>query len=225
MKVVANYSDYWMRYADGQGPVLTLDTNGGPNKREQFSLLKAAGFLTPPVGPVEEVLGTYWEEEKCWVKAVVAYTDEMSHCGEGKELWWKQCSALNIQSKMGYDEGNEKAYKNHKVFCSAFVENPYAQKGCSIRRLQIGPHCFWIEYRSDTDWRSNVGEGDTFVIGVDFDSKDNPFGNSYPLWAVDFVLGKEMFAIDLNTAAGIGHTLNKYISNEEICRVIESCVK
>lgn len=103
-----------------------------------------------------------------------------------------------------------------EVFCSAFVGNPFENKGCSIRRLQVGPHVFWVEYKSSESWMSNFGEGTNEVIGVEKNAGFHPVIRK-PLFAIDFVLGREMYAVDFNTAPGIrGSGVEKHINCYEV---------
>jgi hypothetical protein len=109
------------------------------------------------------------------------------------------------------------------LFCSAFVGSyPKVCGGgsSSIRRLQIGPHVFWIEYTSKESWMSNVGDGDIAVIGVERDAGYHSI--RLPLFAIDFVLGKEMYAVDLNVSPGIrGSGVEKYIKPYEVLEALE----
>lgn len=227
MRLESTFRDYFDWAFGNDGPVFRrVGGNTGPAKREQLRLLEAAGFLVPPHGPVADVLGSWWEAEQKWVKAVVAYTDEMAHCGEGKEVWWKQCPALNMQPKMGYDPQNERARRNLEVYCSAFVgAHPQLiaglQPAVSIRRLQIGRHVFWVEYRSTESWMSNVGDGTCEVIGVEMDAGYHPHVRR-PLFAVDFVLGREMYAVDLNYGPGVrGSGVEHLLPAPDAVRAIE----
>jgi hypothetical protein len=204
----------------------------GPPKREQFRTLEAAGFATPPHGLVGDVLGSWWEAEKCWVKWVVAYTDEAAHCAEGKEVWWKQCAALNWQPRMGYDARNERANRNSEtVYCSAFV-GCYPQLGrhgrpaVSLRRLQVGRHVFWVEYKSTESWMSNFGEGTCEVVGQEWDAGYHPYLR-LPLFAVDLVWGgADLYAVDFNTAPGIrGSGVEKLLPGPECVRVLEQALE
>ncbi len=232
MRIHSTFRDYYDIWADGTGPVLQrVGGNSGPTKREQFRILEEAGWLTPPNGVVGEILDSWWEAERQRVKWVVAYTDETAHCTEGKEVWWKQCASLNRQPKMGYDAQNERANRNYReVYCSAFVGSypqfvAGNQKSTSLRYLQVGPHVFWIEYSSTESWMSNYGDGDIQVVCIELDKGYHP-KIRLPLFAVDFVLGREMYAVDFNTAPGIrGSGVEKVLSGKDCCQALERALE
>ena len=202
LRLKTNYYDYYdLAFNYGyEGPVYErIGGNTGPTKREQFRILEGAGFLTPPNGLVGAVLGEWWESENQRIKAVVAYTDEQAHCGEGKRLIrWGE---LKSNPDMG-SPGGDRYWKEKQLYCSAFVgDQLYQPTGLSWRRLQIGRHVFWVEYQSAVSWMSNV-DGDCRLIGTEWDVGFHQSINR-PLFAVDFVLGKEMYAVDLNYGPGI----------------------
>lgn len=217
MRLISDFRDYYDRCFDGQGPVFTRTAVGaGPSRREQFTILQQAGFHIPPVGTVGDVMDSWWEREGRRINAVVAYEDEMAHCGEGKKLYHRYNADLKTESKMGYDERRE-------LFCSAFLGNPLTPVPSeSLRRLQIGSEVYWIEYRSTESWMSNVGEGDMDVIG--HESGYHP-KIKLPLFAIDFVIGKEMYAVDFNIAPGIkGSGVEKYCDAERVVTLIEGAL-
>lgn len=87
--------------------------------------------------------------------------------------------------------------------------------------MATAPHRFWIEYVSYGDWRSNVGEGEVFVTGCEMDCKARPFPE-IPFFAIDYVVGKELYAIDLNVAPGVrGSGVEKYLDGADFCAVLE----
>jgi hypothetical protein len=193
--------------------------NTGPAKREQFQILEEAGFKTPPHGLVGDVAGMWWGDEKRLVREVVAYEDEMAHCTEGKRVLtpmhykWDGCITRLPELRRIQD-----------LYCSAFVgSHPQVVYGGAVswRHLQIGPHVFWIEYRSTESWMSNLGEGECFVVGVEKNAGFHPVIKR-PLFAIDFVLGREAYAVDLNFGAGIkGSGVEKYLTSDEAVKAIE----
>jgi hypothetical protein len=218
-RTFADYYDHLFDYGSEGKAFVRVGGNTGPPKREQFRILEAAGFRTPPHGTVGDVLGTWWEVEKQWVKAVVAYTDEMAHCAEGKRLYLH--GELKSNPDMGAPGGN-RYWREYQLYCSAFVGNHYCRtEGVSWRRLQVGPQVFWVEYRSTTSWMSNL-EGECAVIGVERNAGFHPHIRR-PLFAVDFVIGREMYAVDLNYAPGIRHSgVEDLLPAEEAVRAITS---
>jgi len=197
MQLVSDFRDYYDWAFDRDGVVFDrMARNSGPKKAAQFSILRdTLGHLTPPVGPVNCVLGTKWRGKT--IDKVVAYTDDAAHCGEGKEL-------VTLDSD---------GWRTNTTLCSAYLGKP----GLSWRKLHVGPHVFWIEYTSTESWMSNVGDGTCEVIGVEMD-----FGITiYPLLAIDFVLDDEMYAVDLNVAPGIkGSGVEKLLPAEQVVEAI-----
>ncbi len=214
MKLTTDFRDYYDWAFDGTGhEFVRIAANAGPNKREQFRILENAGFKIPPVGPLDELADMYeWAEGR--IRYVVAYTDETAHVGEGKELW-----SINKWKSNPHMSGNRRHVEKWATFCSAFVEGP---RGVSWRRLQVGPHVFWIEYRSDDDWRSNCGAGDIELLECQMDAGYHPTIR-LPLFAVDFVHGaKDMYAVDFNVAPGVsGSGVQRVLPAEDAVRAIE----
>jgi hypothetical protein len=220
VRLVSDFSDCTDAWFDADGPEFRRVSTEGPGKRSQFALLCAAGFRVPPHGPVKDVTNTWWAEECCWPQLVVAYEDEQAHCGKGKRLLrpehykWdgcvtriRECDRLN------------------SLFCSAYLGKVPRIPSVSWRLLQVGYHRFWVEYTSRTDWRSNCGDGNCQVIGVERDAGPHP-ALPYPLWAVDFVLGKEMYAVDLNVAPGIrGSGVERVVSPRELAASIRAAAE
>ncbi len=198
MKLLTDFRDYYDHAFDGNGDEFVRMAEGtGPDKREQFRILADAGFATPPVGTFSDLIELEeWPEGR--IKFVVAYTDPAKHVGEGKEVWGMNRWQSNPHMGM---PGGQRHYDKFQTFCSAFV-GPLSG-GVSWRRLQVGPHVFWIEYRSDTDWRSNCGEGDVWLLESNLNEGYHP-RIRLPLFAIDFVHGeKDMYAVDFNIAPGI----------------------
>lgn len=217
MRLRSDFWDYYDHQFSSSGPEFFRLTRSGPDKRSQFQILKSAGYLVPPHGLVRDVADYWWEEESRWVREVVAYDDPFLHRGEGKRVLrardyrWDGCLDLL-----------QKVIDLNCLFCSAFLGCSWTRPSVSLRLLSVGPHRFWLEYRSETDWRSNCGDCSVSVIGVEKNAGRHPV-LTYPLWAIDFVLGKEMYAIDLNIAPGIrGSGVERYLSPRDVYLGIES---
>jgi hypothetical protein len=199
MKLITDFRDYYDHAFDGKGTeFVRMANDAGPDKREQFRTIKDGGFKIPPVGTLAELHELdRWEEGR--IRFVVAYTDPTKHVGEGKELWGINRWVSNPHMGM---PGGLRHPEKWDTFCSAFVGET-TNSGVSWRRLQVGPHVFWIEYTSETDWRSNCGEGDIELL----EAKLNAGYHSHirlPLFAVDFVHGaNDMYAVDFNISPGI----------------------
>ncbi len=208
MKLVSDFHDFYDHCFDGHGPEFRRLTTEGPNKKDQFALLQAAGFLTPPHGKVKEVGGSYWEAENRSVRDVVVYEDLQAHCGQGKRVV-RKCD-------YAFDGNVSRLPTLHalgELFCSAYVASAgphgyWQPHGPSVswRLLQIGPHRFWVEYRSTDDWRSNCGTTVCALIGAEKDVGLYPRLEGYKLFAIDFVIGKHLYAIDFNVAPGLRGT-------------------
>lgn len=202
-------------------------SNGGPTKRQQFEILKQIGCKIPPIGLVGEVYEKWWEDEKVWIKAVVAYEDETKHCGEGKTLVSSR-QMKHIQPSMGHNRPEElERDRLWGLFCSAYVGNSYnTNKGRSRRYLQIGRHYFWIEYQSSESWMSNVGQGTTELVDWEFNKCEYKY--DLPIYAIDFVTSAatgNMFAVDFNISPGIGNILQSVMTYKDIYEEIERNIK
>jgi hypothetical protein len=222
VKLISDFNDYYDHCFDNRGAEFRRVTTDGPNKVELFDLLKKAGFTLPPHGRVVEVMNAYWDEERRPVRGLVVYDDLQAHCGKGKRLvQTSRCKWDGCLSRL--PELNELCAK----FCTAYlgVGAGYADpRGPSVswRLLQISPHRFWIEYTSKDDWRSNCGDCDCSVIGFELDAGPYPKLEAYKLFAVDFVIGKHLYAIDFNVAPGIRDTVVEVVLKaREVVEAIE----
>lgn len=221
MKLKTDFRCYYDWAFDGQGEeFVRVATNAGPNKQEQFRILKDAGFKTPPFGTFEHLTENRWWDEG-YIKFVVAYTDTKAHVGEGKELW-SLSRAKNLVGGLMNPDLNQ-YFKIMETFCSAYVDGPH---GVSWRRLQVGPHVFWIEYTSNSDWRSNCGEGDIELLEYKLNEGYHPHIR-LPLFAIDFVHGKkDMYAVDFNIAPGIrGSGAEKVLKPDHAVQAIEEAYR
>lgn len=204
MKIESDFRDWYDHAASGEGPVLRrMATDRSMSKRDQFRILEEAGFTVPLYGDVEFVMG--------WMNDVVVYDDELAHCGEGKRL---------LNYKQYCVESWESGIQN--AFCSAFVGNP----GESLRLLQLGKMQFWIEYKSNESWMSNVGDGTVELVDYDLQAGLHP-KIRLPIWAVDFVIDQSgrRYAIDFNTAPGCKWTgIEKVVSAADVVKSLEEAV-
>lgn len=218
MRIISPWRDYYDVWADGRGRILQrTGGNSGPLKREQFQILENAGWLTPLNGYYPDIIDEWWAEESQEIKNTVVYIDELAHCTEGKIL-------VQVDKEVSPDEWLKTFAIHYNHYASAFVGDPNIP-GESWRRLQIGPHVFWIEYRSNSSWMSNDGEGTCDVIGVEWNIGYH-HSIRLPLFAVDFVLGREMYALDFNTAPGIrGSGVEKILSGKDCHDAIERALE
>jgi len=196
MKLVSDFHDYYDHAFDLNGVSYKRLSKSGLSKKGQFEFLHQNNFLVPPYGKVEEVLGSYWNSETSYVDKVVVYENEFSHRGEDKVL----CNEA-------------KAKKYFGMLSSAYLPTC---KSLSLRLLSIGSYKFWLEYRSNDSWRSNCGDVIISLIGRDGDFGDYKSINE-PLYAIDFIIGKELYAVDYNIAPGVAGTgIEKILTPREV---------
>lgn len=124
---------------------------------------------------------------------VVAYTDPLAHCGEGKEL------------------GLAGDFPRETLV--SFYESSFP--GVSYRYFNICGVSAWFKHWSTEDWRSNCGDGDLDVMPQDIDTDyiDRTLQNAFlnPVYAIDFVgaqtdSGILLKAIDFNPAPKLAGT-------------------
>lgn len=124
----------------------------------------------------------------------IFYLNELSHSGQDKVL----ANSLEIS-------------KEKKILSSKFIENSYST---SFRVLFIGKKRFTLQYQSNHDWKSNLGEVSINLIINDETIlellPERPkYSEAFPLLAIDFVKNfetEEYFALDLNTSPGLKGT-------------------
>jgi len=204
MKLVlrSNFRDYYDHWLDPMADhTLRRFTTDGMDRFSQLHFMERNGLTVPAYGPVSWLLNPlprYGAPEarncrlskKC--KKLVVYTDQRAHCGEGKLLLDPE------QALADYPE----------CLASEYIGDC---PGISWRLLQVGMHTFWIEYRNNDDWRSNYGDFITFqIIGKEQGWAKHPERNitlfKLPLFAIDFALGDQLYAVDFNVAPGIRGT-------------------
>jgi len=199
VKLVTDYRDYYDHWFDLGDDIYEYHrmTTGGPQKDEQFHILKKMGFKIPKIGTVTELYDKYLHSD-AWCESgnlppdefykVVVYQDQKKHCGEGKTL-------MTLKDAFEYYP-----FK----FASEYIQPDLTGGVRSWRWLQIGYRPFLLEYKSNDSWRSNCGDVDVQVIQ---ESLIHNFVDSveHPLWAIDFLVMPDMerIAIDFNIAPGI----------------------
>lgn len=213
LKLLSNFSDYMDHWYDLDAEyTLRRYSTDGLDRFGQLHLMERNGLTVPAYGTVKQLLmptATYGSPERRnprlskQAERLVVYTDVKAHCAEGKLL-------LSL----------DKALKLHPD-CLA-TEYIADCPGVSWRYLQIGMHNFWLECRSTEDWRSNYGEGSWEVIGQGMGWGPKPFCLKLPLFAIDFVIGKELYAVDFNIAPGVrGTGVEKYLSPKQAVESIK----
>jgi len=168
------------------------------SKRKQFAFLEQQGLETPNHGTVAEVFekskADYQLEDDHFAKmselaAVVVYLDEYAHCGEGK---------LKVPLKLALERHPNKYY-------SEFIQTTPSCNAVSYRYLQVGKKSYWLRYTGYNSWMSNHAE----KVDVEYLCPNN--GKfiptvDYPVFAIDFIMGRVFYAIDFNTAPGLKDT-------------------
>lgn len=216
MKLDTNFRDFYDHSFDLTGYVFRRRDNEGMTRREIFRFLIEIGCETPRHGLVKDLVPRILNADfPDWDKIsrtkamqniidVVVYTDENSHCGEGK-IRISAAEAINH-------------FPDH--FAAEFISTTQSGIGVSFRYLQVGKRRWWLKYWSGADWRSNVGEG-----GVAVQCEEAPgYGNKirYPLWAVDYlsVGGTWRYAVDFNIAPSL-KPLQGLVTPSEIVDLIK----
>ena len=197
-----DFHDYYDHMFDLDGEVFSRISRDTKTRRENFLLLESMGLPTPQHGELGEFIG--------WVRPsgivldrIILYTDPYAHAGEGKVLTTKGAAFDKYPSNTYISEMVEGCYP---IECTI---NPRhgVHRSLSLRYLKVGRRTFWLEYWSDTDWRSNCGEG-----GVEVICEESPRYSlrDLPLFAIDFVISRYRWqspiALDFNSAPGLGGT-------------------
>jgi hypothetical protein len=195
LRLLSDFSDYYDHWFDSGAGCANLRrySTDGVGRFEQLYFMGRAGIKVPAYGVVRSLLGDVprygapeAEPHRVSKRAtkLVVYTDDMAHCGEGKVL-------------VSLDEAMERYPDN---VATEYIEGC---PGVSWRYLQVGVHCFWIEYKSRDDWRSNCGDVKMQVVGEGTGWGSLP---RLPLFAIDYVIGDELYAVDFNVAPGVRGT-------------------
>lgn len=199
IKLISDFTDYYDHYFQNDGIKFSRHSEIGPDKIKQFKIIEEMGSLTVPHGIVSDFLNGYYFEDEM-IRSFVVYDNPELHCGEGR-TFYRNGHRLKFDgniSRLGYlyKEWNKPASLYIARGANGMIGNPE-----TLRLLQIGRKCFWIEYKSDDQWRSNCGNVECKVVGTE-DRKLSKF----PIYAIDFVVSKEMYGIDLNISPGVRGT-------------------
>lgn len=208
LKLVTNYRDWYDHAFDREGTEFRRMNNEGMDRKSILDFLHSRGFHIPVYGTVEEVVPRLLREydESLHAMAmeslidVVVYTDTNAHAGEGKS----KVSAAEALAK----------YPHH--LCIEYIAATTSGHGRSLRYLRVGNRSWWLEYWSESDWRSNVGEGGCRIITEEPPGFNEPrFDNV--MFAIDFVpSGRHLYAIDYNIAPGLAPLRDVLTANEVV---------
>lgn len=137
------------------------------------------------------------------IQDVVVYTDIHAHAGNGK-------IRVSLYDAM-------RLYPDH--YASEYIPALPTGLGQSLRYLRIGTRQFWLRYTSHDDWRSNCGDVSIEVLCEEKPRLPGTFKDKipHPLYAVDFIMGKALYAIDFNIAPGLkGSGIEHFIKSHEV---------
>ncbi|WCK57262.1 hypothetical protein PP175_29160 (plasmid) [Aneurinibacillus sp. Ricciae_BoGa-3] len=199
IKLKTDFSDYYDHWFDREGRILERYSNGGMKRSEMLGFLKNKGEFTPRFGRVKDLA-------KQQIASLVIYTNETAHRSEGKVL---------LPTKQALDNYTDS-------FASEYLTPD--KPSTSIRRLQIGQHCFWLAYQSTDSWRSNFGEVTVTLLQKEFDYHPSI---DVALFAIDYVPHEDKhYAVDFNIAPQIkGTGIEDILSAKEIVQSLKICIK
>ena len=185
------------------------------SKIEQFAFLEQQGLETPDHGTVVEVYHKI--RTKCFLSndlffhkftkdtaSVVVYLDEYAHRGLGK---------LQVPLELALDQYPDK-------YCSEFIQTTPSCNAVSYRYLQVGKKSFWLRYTGHDNWMSNHAEKVDVEYLCTNDDKFK-FTVDSPVFAIDFIPGRVLYAVDFNTTPGLQGTGIPLKDSHEIYDLVE----
>jgi hypothetical protein len=194
VRLVSDFHDYYDYWFDGYDAELTFErrSTGGMPRREMLEYLRSLGLRVPDFGRPAEVYdqlrrryNALPDEVFDYIQQVVVHLDETAHCGKGK-----------IRLPL-----SDAAKQYPDCLAVEYIPALPSGQGQTLRYLQVGDKVFWLEYTSQNDWRSNCGDVNIRVLSQEEDGYHPRV--AYPLFAIDFVRGDALYAIDFNVAPGI----------------------
>lgn len=202
-------------------PMLSRNMTDGRGKVEQLKYLRSQGARTPqvyrenPHNPTQ--FPGFSRPEYQFLQPplndnlVVLISDDVAHCGIGKD-------------RVGYLEA---AYGESTCPYMEYIEP--AEPATSYRLLVVGARQFWLKYKSDHEWKSNVGEVDiSLVVAVRPDCPRIYPKITEPLYAIDFVKGKDgiLVGVDFNCSPGIkGTPVQDLLKPNEVYELIKDQIR
>lgn len=137
---------------------------------------------------------------------VVVYTDELAHCGEGKELLYYDEALARFPDKL----------------IAEYLKGEC--KSMSLRMLSIGEKVYFLGYYSDDAWRSNCGN-----VRIDLlDELECQVAYcDLPLYAIDFVKDCGIFyAVDFNSSPGLrGTGIEEVLTPADVVDLIKNKIE
>ena len=194
-----DYYDHWF-CGTWENPDIIFKrmTSSGFPRPAMLQYLQELGLTVPAYGRVVELVHDLKmnidediREGMSSICSVVIHNDINAHAGEGKIL----CS---------YNDALEN-YPN--AFAVEHIPSTPSGMGLSLRYLRVGLRQFWLRYSSSDDWRSNCGEVNIELLCEESKVISSQLmGVPYPLFAVDFIIGDKLYAVDFNIAPGVKGT-------------------
>lgn len=214
MRIVSDFRDWYDHAFDTAGPVFERLSTGGMERPEMMQFLATAGFCVPRYGVVNNLVPLLLGQRPVAIQKdgkqhllfpfVVVHTDTTAHRGDGKLV-------VSAQQALG---------EYPDAFCVEYIPSIVNGTSISYRWLQVGSRTWWLRYWSETDWRSNVGEGGVEIISSGRSRPNNPHLTS-SMFGIDFVSVGRLYAIDYNIAPGLA-PLNGHIKASEIVKELSS---
>lgn len=185
LQLKSDFRDYYDFMFDRSGEVFERYSKSELHRRDAFELLSRAGYQILPHGTAAQLYSRMGEQ------LVVAYDDPTAHCGNGK----RRATLSSLPPE---------------TYCSLYRPQPAA---LSFRELWIGRLWIGLCYRSDDEWRSNVGNVAIISSGISEDIPRPDVFRDYPLVAVDLIESMENgYAVDFNTAPGLHYPIKDLLS-------------
>ena len=203
IKLKSTFRDYYDSWFDLEGPMTWYrNSTGGMSRPEMLTYMEKLGLEVPQHNYLKNIYGRV-APTGVHSERVVVYLDNHSHRGENKVVMTKR------QALEEHPDCYVADYVNYAVPIMCKVNPEHGRhRSQSLRYLQIGTRKFWLEYWSDTDWRSNCGEGGVEVICEEAPGYHPKI--TWPLFAIDFVVTRyrwqQPLAVDFNIAPGLRGT-------------------
>jgi hypothetical protein len=203
LQLRSDFRDFYDHMFDRSGDVFERFTRTDMHRRDVFELLSRAGYKVPPHGTAAKIKSVFHAPDDGWT--VVAYDDPFAHRGEGKR-------------KTGVNTLDPETY------CSLYLGtlSEITATNVSYREVWIGRLWIGMCYRSNDEWRSNVGDVEIVTTGMSEDiPRPDAFVN-FPLVAVDLVGSMDDgYAVDLNTAPGLSAVRDMLRAGEVVDHIKE----
>lgn len=211
-----DYYDDWFASPSRAEPDYIYQRFGhmGPSRPGMFKLFERLGLQTPVHG-LARFVGTSFAcmNHRFDDRKVVVHLETYCHQGEGMRLMTLAEAVAD--------------YPDH--FICEYVD-PGNNAPSSLRYLRIGRLQFWLQYTSESDWRSNCGDYVVQVLRQDAPLSFEQVTNTdlkYPAFSIDFVQGRYLYAIDMNlsprvSGTGVEQLIDSQEAFKELSRVIHA---